>query len=298
MQIRTSKELALAMALSLSLALGSAAVRAQTFTAPLQASTTGTNPVDFEFRADGTLIARGNLGLGTLQSADQGVGTRMLWFPAKGAFRAGTLSALGTAWNTANIGQGSVAFGRDTAATGAFSLAGGDYSTASGEGSIAWGTYALASGFNAVALGTDTSATGPESLALGYNSNAVGAESFAVGNHALANGDLAMAIGYGAWAHGYNSVALNYETTAIGDCSTAFGVLTRATSYNSFVVGRFNVGGGNATTWVATDPLFEVGNGDFSAPSDAFVVYKNGNATFRGVVMVAPGGDIPMYTGN
>lgn len=274
MQIGTSKEVALAMALSF--AMGAGALRAQTFTAPLQASTTGTNPVDFEFRADGTLIAKGNLGIGTLQSADQGVGTRMLWFPAKGAFRAGTLSALGTAWNTANIGQGSVAFGKDTTASGSLSLAGGYYSMASGPGSIAWGYGALASGSDAVALGSQTSATGPQSLALGYNSNAVGGESFAVGSHAWANGYESTAIGYATWANGASSVAMNNNNTANGDYSAAFGYTTTAASYNSFVVGRNNVGGGNTTSWVASDPLFEVGNGTYSAPSNAFVVYKNG----------------------
>jgi hypothetical protein len=32
-------------------------------------------------------------------------------------------------------------------------------------------------------------------------------------------------------------------------------------------------------------------------PSDALVVYKNGNATLSGTLTVAPGGDIPMFTG-
>ena len=58
------------------------------------------------------------------------------------------------------------------------------------------------------------------------------------------------------------------------------------------------MGGGDPINWVASDPLFEVGNGTYQARSDALVVYKNGNAAFQGVVTVAPGGDIPMYTGN
>ena len=62
---------------------------------------------------------------------------------------------------------------------------------------------------------------------------------------------------------------------------------------------------------MATDPLFEVGNGsgsrfdnppignpDATGPSDALVVYKNGNAVLQGTLQVAPGGDIPMYSGN
>lgn len=79
----------------------------------------------------------------------------------------------------------------------------------------------------------------------------------------------------------------------------------------SFAVGCFNVGSTNsasADTWIPTDPLFEVGNGASSSCdngnpyatglSDAFVVYKNGNAALQGTLDVAPGGDIPPYTGN
>src|ERR1700735_2724616 len=91
----------MALALTFWLALHVSSLRAQIFTndLPLQASTTGTNPVDFEFRADGTLIAKGNSGVGTLLSTDQGAGTRMIWYPALTAFRAGDVN--GTQWNLA-----------------------------------------------------------------------------------------------------------------------------------------------------------------------------------------------------
>ena len=74
-----------------------------------------------------------------------------------------------------------------------------------------------------------------------------------------------------------------------------------ATAMDSFVIGTSNVGGGNSNKWIGTDPLFEIGNGgQGNNPwrSDALVVYKNGNATFQGTVNVAPGGDIPMFSGN
>ncbi len=107
-----------ALALTFWLALHTASLRAQIFTndLPLQAVTTGTDPVDFEFRADGTLIAKGNSGVGTLLSGDQGAGTRLLWFANLSAFRAGTVS--GTNWDLANIGQYSIAAGGDTLASG------------------------------------------------------------------------------------------------------------------------------------------------------------------------------------
>src|SRR5271154_150960 len=100
-----------ALALTFWLALHAAALRAQTFTAPLQASTTGTNPLDFEFRADGTLIAKGNSGVGSLLTGDQGAGVRMLWYPNLFAFRVGKVT--GSDWDSSNIGIGSIAAGAD-----------------------------------------------------------------------------------------------------------------------------------------------------------------------------------------
>ena len=186
-----------AMALTFWIALHTASLRAQIFTAPLQASTTGTNPVDFEFRADGTLISKGNYGVGSLASGDQGEGTRFLWFPSLGAFRAGGTS--GSEWDTSNLGSYSSAFGYGTTASGSISTAFGGATTASG-------AYAVSFGYN-----------------------------------------------------------------------------TLAQAKLSFVIGQFNLGGGSTTDWVATDPLFEIGNGtSSSALSDAFVVYKNGNSTSNG----------------
>jgi hypothetical protein len=64
----------------------------------------------------------------------------------------------------------------------------------------------------------------------------------------------------------------------------------------------------NSTSWVSTDPLFEVGNGiSNTAKSDAFIIYKNGDASFPATtskvtaatfVTTQTSGDIPMYTGN
>ena len=70
-------------------------VQGQSSTAPMQVI--GPNPTDFEFRADGTMIAKGVTGTGSLLSSDQGAGTRLLWFPNLGAFRAGTVS--GSDWD-------------------------------------------------------------------------------------------------------------------------------------------------------------------------------------------------------
>ena len=74
----------------------------------------------------------------------------------------------------------------------------------------------------------------------------------------------------------------------------------------SFVIGAYNLGGGEGdeNTWVATDPLFEVGNGtSYSTPSDALEVLKNGNTIVSGTlsvsgtsntVLINPAGDLSM----
>lgn len=91
-------------------------------------------------------------------------------------------------------------------------------------------------------------------------------------------GRYSVAMGISTKANNYASTALGYFTEATGRLSTAMGHSTRAASYVSTAVGRYNVGGGDVDTWVATDPLFEIGNGTTSeARSNAMTILKNGN---------------------
>ena len=66
-----------------------------------------------------------------------GAGTRLMWCPAKAAFRAGIVS--GTQWDDAGVGSYSVAFGDDTKASGSYSGVWGGANTASGIGATACG---------------------------------------------------------------------------------------------------------------------------------------------------------------
>jgi len=274
----------MALALTLWLALHMSSLKAQIFTndLPLQAVTTGSNPVDFEFRSDGTLIAKGNFGVGSLGSGDEGAGTRMLWFPSLGAFRAGGVD--GTQWDQDNIGQYSAAFGYKTTASAYYSMAWGRQTGAFGMCSTASGAYSWAGNFLDLVMGGWSSANGGHSTAIGTWSTASGYGSVALGGGDTASGSSSTVIGNGNTASGYYA--------------TASGRYTTASAYNSFVTGTYNVGGGSSTAWVSTDPLFEIGNGTSSTPSDALVVYKNGNGILQGTLQIAPGGDIPMYTGD
>ncbi len=65
----------------------------------------------------------------------------------------------------------------------------------------------------------------------------------------------------------------------IGISSVAFGINTTAKPYASFVIGRFNQSliTYSTTSWILTEPLFVIGNGDQQFPSNAMTVLKNGN---------------------
>jgi hypothetical protein len=95
------------------------------------------------------------------------------------------------------------------------------------------------------------------------------------------------ALGYGTTASADHSTALGVSTTASGIGSTAMGGSTSAKSFIETALGRYNTDytPASATTWVADDRLFVIGNGTSdSARSDALIVYKNGNATLLGAL--------------
>ena len=249
------------------LSMGQGFLKADTFAPPYQVVSTGTNPVDLEFRASGVFIAKGNDGVGSLLSGDQSSGTTLrtllLWYPGKAAFRAGKVD--GTYWDESSIGEASIAFGYNTKALGS--------------SSSAFGYGTIASADSATAFGGFTEASGANSTTFGF--------------HSIASGDTSLASG-------------NY-TTALGDCVSVFGFHTTATAYASTVIGRYNLTTNSSTagktTWVDAEPLFQVGNGTSAGTgaSDAFTVYKNGKATVKSTitaptfVTTAPAGDIPMF---
>jgi hypothetical protein len=184
-------------------------------------------------------------------------------------------------------------------------------SFAEGTGSVALGTGAIAQGDSSLALGSGN-AFGAYSLALGSQSTSTGLSSTALGGGSSASGSGSLAAGRGSVASGQNSIALGQskaigtnstswgqQSEARGLLTTASGQFTIAQASHSLVIGRNNIAQGNPTQWIPTDDIFVIGNGASSAArSNAFAVQKNGNATFQGVVRCAPGGDIPMYSGN
>jgi len=213
-------------------------------------------------------------------------------------------------------GLGSVALGGSASGPGSVALGGtasGNYSVAMGSGqavgnySTVMGYSCSAYGYCSVAMGNRSSAIGMGSFTNGLGSSASGYYSVAFGESS-ASGNYSMAFEESS-ASGRNSTAMG-SGTANGDYSTSSGYYTQATSFADFVIGAYNVGSAedgsqsSSTSWKNTpnhaDPLFEIGNGTSPTfgeinPSDAFVVYKDGNVTAQGVITAAAGGDIPMY---
>ena len=139
-----------------------------------------------------------------------------------------------------------------------------------------WDTDSL--GYYSFATGYKTKATGTFSVAMGSSADASGFISTAMGNFTDASGTLSTAMGNSTEASGQGSTAMGHQTEASGDVSTAMGDNTEASAYASTAIGKYNIGGGNPTTWVATDPLFEIGNGSSnSARGNALTIYKDGS---------------------
>ncbi|WP_298239167.1 tail fiber domain-containing protein [uncultured Algibacter sp.] len=134
-------------------------------------------------------------------------------------------------------------------------------------GSIANSAVDLSINF---APSTTHGATGRYSTALGYQTTASGYGSFASGINTIASQSQATAIGA--------------ATTASGVSSTAMGIGTRAEAPNSTAIGLYNIGGGDPLLASSTDPLFEIGNGNYvdgtnDNRTNALTVLRNGTIT-------------------
>jgi hypothetical protein len=172
---------------------------------PRPLPTVPTIPSAFGLQSDGGLVAAGTVDAGTIPAS--GAGTRMMWFPKKAAFRAG--STAGDFWDEPNVGKFSIAVGSST--------------VASGESASALGTGALASGIASLATGYGTTASGHQSLAAGFQSESRGNESVALGYRSVASGHAAVSTGYETSASGHRSVALGFRASALGAESFALG---------------------------------------------------------------------------
>lgn len=183
--------------------------------------TYSTGALDQEwFRVDnaGGVLANGTwdglndvVGAGSIPAT--GDGARLMWYPAKGAFRAGFTN--GGGWDDANIGHGSFAGGARNTASGLESIAFGGGNVSSGRASGAFGENNLVSGIDSYAFGnsntvqgnnilvngsshTITSTANSGTTALGILHTISVAQGFAIGERATITNSRAMVISLGS----------------------------------------------------------------------------------------------------
>jgi hypothetical protein len=179
-----------------------------------------------------------------------GSGRRMMWYPDKAAFRVGAVN--GSNWDKDSIGIYSFASGRDNKAIG-------DYCTS---------------------MGLQSTAIGLASFSIGHQAIAGNDYTISMGVLSTASGQFSTCIGTGPKASGLAAMSIGNNTTASGDYSTCMGMHSIAKAFGSFTIGTFNddtdipdpaiMGGPN-------DRIFQIGNGEYMAKSNAITVLRNGN---------------------
>jgi len=102
------------------------------------------------------------------------------------------------------------------------------------------------------------------SAGIGYNVKPTGTHSVALNQSTIAGGG--------------SSLATGKNTLAGGDASVTMGISTQAQSFASVVIGSYNeLLGGQHHQWIASDPLFVIGNGSaWNDRRNAVTVLKNG----------------------
>lgn len=214
----------------------------------------------------------------------EGAGTRMMWYPAKAAFRAGEVGddKDGSQWDASNVGTHSVAFGIDT--------------EASNFGTTAIGEETVASGIDALATGFQSTASGVIATAIGWGTEASGDGAVAMGKFTTARAINAVAMGENTEASDSNAVAMGLDTEASDSNAVAMGTMTEANDANAVALGfdiitvaNHSLAAGRCNTTTNQGALFTVGNGSLNSAgdacdsfSDALSLAANGGMTIAG----------------
>lgn len=188
-------------------------------------------------------------------SPTSGNGTRMTWIPARSAFQAATF----------NAADGSVRFVSDN--IGLFSFCTGLNVEARSRGGVAFGVDAIADGTsNTIAFGENVRSNGQNTTVFGYNS------------WANANNSILGGFGSNIQDGTSNTILFGEASTSSANRSFGFGRGLNLNTFGTTYMGSYNSPiVGNSTSWVSTDPLLVIGNGqDDLSRSNALVMQKNG----------------------
>lgn len=111
-----------------------------------------------------------------------------------------------------------------------------------------------------------------------WDMDSIGYYSFGSGRSSKAKGNRSTAMGFASQAMGYASTAIGFRNKAWGNYSFTLGHNASSRAYGNFVIGQYNIGGGDPSNWIETDPIFEIGIGASEVDSaNAMTVLKSGN---------------------
>jgi len=232
-------------------------------------------------------LSTGTLASGTIPT--EGPGTRMMWYPAKGAFRAGHV--YGTNWDDVNIGNYSIGLGANAQAAGNNSISLGGTTLATAEAAFAC-TGGLAAGMYSISMGNQSQADGNSAVGIGDNSRAQADRTLSLGYGSICNQERSTAVGYNASAAGIGATSIGYSNGALGDYSTAMGYNTSATGNYSTAIGSDVTisGAGSFITGDNSPTAFsQTGDNSFYARfANGYNLYTNSASTI-GVTLAASG---------
>ena len=254
--------------------------------------------VDGYIKNTGCLMSIGTFGSGTAVPS-LGAGTRLLWNAHSSSFRVGTVT--GTNWDSANVGNYSIAMGYNCKASGVYSVAIGtgeatDSNTISiGTGAkatfnqgIAIGSGAEVTATQAIAIGSSCKSTANQAFSTGFATEANGATSFAGGYQSKANGGTSVAIGFRAISDGSGSVALGGDCHAVGTHSVAMGSIakSRQAGYNAYNSNRIReTGDTNSRFGLLTCEIEGFGAGYLGINSEYYNCPDGDNGTIIGITL-------------
>lgn len=177
-----------------------------------------TNIEGLRLTVGGALLATGDTLTGVAPAT--GAGNRMMWVPAKAAFRAGQCT--GSDWNNANIGLYSFVIGSDGLVVGQSSGSLGFQNNIAGANSYSIGTSNISDGDNTIMVGTGNTSLGDNIIVLG-DANALGSAGdngmtiIGSNNTTVGGGTDTIVIGHNNTVSGAEGIAIGYHLSTFAE---------------------------------------------------------------------------------
>ncbi len=162
--------------------------------------------------SNGAFLVEGDTG--TIEGLDDlDALPRLMWLPEIAAFRVGDLTS-STAWDTANLGIGSIGLGGDTLAYGDYSIAIGSEAEAN-NGGLSLGVFSKASGLYSLAVGQQAETNGILSTTIGFASITDSNTSITIGNGIRNTVAESLMIGFGSTSDPKEEPSLFADKTGV-----------------------------------------------------------------------------------